>query len=52
MDLTVLEEYDRRKYGSVQLIFYANRTDLAEDDDVGSDEADVDGAGDDADALL
>ena len=52
VDLTVLEEYDRRKYGSVQLIFYANRTDLAEDDDVGSDEAGVDGAGDDADALL
>ena len=43
VDLTVLEEYDRRKYGSVQLIFYANRADLAEDDD---------GDADDADALL
>ena len=43
VDLDVLEEYDRRKYGSVQLIFYANRADLAEDDD---------GHADDADALL
>ena len=43
VDLAVLEEYDRRKYGSVQLIFYANRADLAEDDD---------GDADDADALL
>ena len=43
VDLDVLEEYDRRKYGSVQLIFYANRADLAEDDD---------GEVDDADAIL
>ena len=43
VDLAVLEEYDRRKYGSVQLIFYANRADLAEDDD---------GEVDDADAIL
>ena len=43
VDLAVLEEYDRRKYGSVQLIFYADRADLAEDDD---------GEVDDADAIL
>lgn len=30
LNLQHLEEYDRRKYGSVMLIFYANRQDLAE----------------------
>jgi 16S rRNA (guanine966-N2)-methyltransferase len=47
--LTHLEEYDRRKYGSVQLLFYARSEDLAaeEDDDDGEwyedDEYDSDG---------
>ncbi len=31
VELTHLEEYDRRKYGSVRLIFYANAQDLAEE---------------------
>jgi 16S rRNA (guanine(966)-N(2))-methyltransferase RsmD len=31
--LTFLEEYDRRQYGSVMLIFYASRADLAADED-------------------
>ena len=32
IDLGFLEEYDRREYGSVMLIFYAAKEDLAEDD--------------------
>ena len=31
VDLAVLEEYDRRQYGSVMLLFYAAAADLAED---------------------
>jgi 16S rRNA (guanine(966)-N(2))-methyltransferase RsmD len=31
--LTFLEEYDRRQYGSVLLIFYASREDLAADEE-------------------
>jgi len=31
IELTNLEEYDRRKYGSVLLIFYARKADLDED---------------------
>ncbi|MCB9147304.1 MAG: 16S rRNA (guanine(966)-N(2))-methyltransferase RsmD [Caldilineaceae bacterium] len=33
VELVNLEEYDRRKYGSVMLIFYANAEDLAEEED-------------------
>ena len=33
MELAHLEEYDRRKYGSVLLIFYAAKSDLAEDNE-------------------
>lgn len=40
IQLTNLEEYDRRKYGSVMLIFYANAQDLAEE--VDEDEEEVD----------
>ena len=37
--LTRLQEYDRRKYGSVVLVFYADGADLVEgDDEMGSDE--------------
>jgi|GEM_PF-5396616 len=32
LELNHLEEYDRRKYGSVQLIFYAAASDLNDDD--------------------
>lgn len=32
VDLAHLEEYDRRKYGSVLLIFYASQMDLAEEE--------------------
>ena len=44
LTLQNLEEYDRRKYGSVMMIFYANTTDLAEmeltgDEDDTADEA-------------
>ena len=55
--LTRLEEYDRRRYGSVLLIFYAAAEDLAADDDDAWDEdedggnfADDDFADDDFDA--
>ena len=42
--LTRLEEYDRRRYGSVLLIFYAAAEDLAADNDEawGADEEDAD----------
>ena len=44
LTLTHLEEYDRRKYGSVTLIFYANAQDLAEEseeeDEIENDETD------------
>jgi 16S rRNA (guanine(966)-N(2))-methyltransferase RsmD len=33
VELNFLEEYDRRQYGSVLLIFYASSEDLAADDD-------------------
>ena len=33
IELSFLEEYDRREYGSVMLIFYASRAELAEDDE-------------------
>jgi 16S rRNA (guanine966-N2)-methyltransferase len=33
VDLNFLEEYDRREYGSVMLIFYASSEDLAEDEE-------------------
>jgi 16S rRNA (guanine966-N2)-methyltransferase len=33
LELTHLAEYDRRQYGSVMLLFYANAADLAEDED-------------------
>lgn len=33
VELTFLEEYDRRQYGSVLLIFYASSEDLAADDE-------------------
>ncbi|MFN8445692.1 MAG: 16S rRNA (guanine(966)-N(2))-methyltransferase RsmD [Caldilineaceae bacterium] len=49
LTLTHLEEYDRRKYGSVMLIFYANAQDLAEqaaeeefEDDEFDDESELD----------
>lgn len=45
LELATLEEYDRRKYGSVLLIFYANKEDLAEDD--GADDDAVDDGTDD-----
>ena len=32
VELTHLEEYNRRKYGSVMLVFYANAQDLAEEE--------------------
>lgn len=32
IELTHLEEYNRRKYGSVMLVFYANAQDLAEEE--------------------
>jgi 16S rRNA (guanine966-N2)-methyltransferase len=32
VELVNLQEYDRRKYGSVMLIFYANAADLAEEE--------------------
>jgi 16S rRNA (guanine(966)-N(2))-methyltransferase RsmD len=38
VELNFLEEYDRRTYGSVQLIFYASSEDLAADDEVEDDE--------------
>jgi 16S rRNA (guanine966-N2)-methyltransferase len=34
VELAHLQEYDRRQYGSVMLIFYANAADLAEEDDL------------------
>ncbi len=33
VELQFLEEYDRRKYGSVMMIFYASAQDLAEEED-------------------
>jgi len=38
LELNFLEEYDRREYGSVMLIFYASREELAEDDEDGDEE--------------
>ena len=38
--LNFLEEYDRREYGSVLLIFYASQEDLAEDDEDDDEEYD------------
>jgi len=56
LELTHLEEYDRRKYGSVMLIFYAKAQDLAEeeedealdDDDFEEDDFEEDDFDDDA----
>jgi 16S rRNA (guanine966-N2)-methyltransferase len=42
IELTHLAEYDRRRYGSVMLLFYANAADLAaEEDDLSTDEQDA-----------
>ena len=38
VELAYLEEYDRRQYGSVMLIFYASAEDLAEEVDVQEDD--------------
>jgi 16S rRNA (guanine966-N2)-methyltransferase len=38
VELSYLEEYDRREYGSVLLIFYAAAKDLIDDDDLEADE--------------
>jgi 16S rRNA (guanine(966)-N(2))-methyltransferase RsmD len=38
VELTRLEEYDRRRYGSVMLIFYATAEDLRDDEDAVDDE--------------
>lgn len=38
VELQFLEEYDRRKYGSVMMIFYASAQDLAEEEDEVEDE--------------
>lgn len=40
VQLNFLEEYDRRQYGSVQIMFYAASEDLAADDDEIDDESD------------
>jgi 16S rRNA (guanine(966)-N(2))-methyltransferase RsmD len=40
VELTFLEEYDRRQYGSVLLIFYASSEDLAADDEEDEHEED------------
>lgn len=47
VELAHLEEYDRRKYGSVLLIFYAAKSDLVEDDEgeVNAAEVNTDTAG-------
>ncbi len=47
--LTRLQEYDRRKYGSVMLVFYGDAADLAEGErEVGGEEGDdADSFGDD-----
>jgi 16S rRNA (guanine966-N2)-methyltransferase len=42
LTLTHLQEYDRRKYGSVMLIFYARSEDLANEDDSEEDDLDED----------
>lgn len=39
LDLQVLEEYDRRKYGSVLLLFYARSEDLAQEELADDEEA-------------
>ncbi len=47
LDLTYLQEYDRRRYGSVLLLFYASAAALAaedEDDEGADEEADIDEA--------
>ena len=40
VELNFLEEYDRREYGSVLLIFYASSEDLAADEDEDEEEED------------
>lgn len=49
IELDELVEYDRRKYGSVLLIFYANKVDFAEDAD-DDNESDIDGVDTDSEA--
>jgi 16S rRNA (guanine966-N2)-methyltransferase len=41
VELTYLEEYDHREYGSVLLVFYALAEDLVEDDDFEEDDIEV-----------
>ncbi|MCC6455598.1 MAG: 16S rRNA (guanine(966)-N(2))-methyltransferase RsmD [Caldilineaceae bacterium] len=41
VELSFLEEYDRREYGSVMLIFYASSEDLAADEDEDEDEGSI-----------
>jgi 16S rRNA (guanine(966)-N(2))-methyltransferase RsmD len=47
VELQRLQEYDRRKYGSVMLVFYADAADL--DDKEPGDDGDAGDAGDDGD---
>ncbi len=42
VELNFLEEYDRRQYGSVMLIFYASSEDLAADDEEDNNDAEDD----------
>jgi 16S rRNA (guanine(966)-N(2))-methyltransferase RsmD len=42
VELTFLEEYDRREYGSVLLIFYASAEDLAADEEGDEDDEEFD----------
>jgi 16S rRNA (guanine(966)-N(2))-methyltransferase RsmD len=44
LDLAYLQEYDRRRYGSVMLVFYASAAALAEDEDESADGAEADDA--------
>ena len=46
VELAYLEEYDRRQYGSVMLLFYAASEDLDEESDEDESEAAADDAGD------
>jgi 16S rRNA (guanine966-N2)-methyltransferase len=43
VELTYLEEYDRREYGSVLLIFYAAAEDLVDGDEIEEDDVEEDG---------
>jgi 16S rRNA (guanine(966)-N(2))-methyltransferase RsmD len=48
VSLAYLQEYDRRRYGSVMLIFYASAAALAEEEDEDVDEEEIDDEGEDA----